>query len=261
MILNPDKLLVPDTVEFLIQIRKKGYFTISEPKSLLPEMEYTELSKMMVAIPRKVEPMVTEDFYRQGPITPDEITLNPIEKEKLVGKPISITDKEKFKPGFYRLSIKKSGYNNIEEQMVIYPGEDSFGFTRELKSKLRKIMYRIQSDFTVVTGQVVPDEISLNGQPIKEDSMVKPAEYKLVIKKEGYEPVIRNAIIEPDERPYFITEYLKSLPREIMFQITGDYQPDVTLTPDEVTPQWSLYQIRRERQARCLPGGNSQKRL
>ena len=96
-------------------------------------------------------------------------------------------------------------------------------------------MYRIQSDFTVVSGQVNPDEISLNAQPIKEDSMVKPAEYKLVIKKEGYEPVIRNVIIEPDERPYFITEYLKSLPREIMFQITGDYQPDVTLTPDEVT--------------------------
>ena len=77
---EPDKLLVPDTVEFLIQIRKKGYFTISEPKSLLPEMEYAELNKMMVAIPRKVEPVITEDFYRQGPINPDEITLNPIEK-------------------------------------------------------------------------------------------------------------------------------------------------------------------------------------
>lgn len=232
---DPAELLVPDTVDFQVQVRKKGYFPISRPLSLLPHMEYELLDEKMVAIPRKVEPLITEDFYRQGSITPDEITLNPIQDGKLVDKPIQITDKERFKPGQYRLTVKKSGYNPITEHMTIYPGEESYAFEREMKSKLRKIMYRIQSDFTVITGQVVPDEISLNAQGLSEDSQVKPAEYKLVIKKEGYEPIIRNLIIEPDERPYFLTEYLKSLPREIIFQVTGDYQKDVILPPDEVT--------------------------
>lgn len=233
---DPTSLLIPDSVEFLLQIRKKGYFTISKPQSMLPEMEYTQIDEKMVAIPRQVEPRITEDFYRQGLVNPDEISLTQVEDNKLSGKPIQVTEKEKFKPGSYQLSIRKQGYDPMVETVVIYPGEGSFSFDRELKSKLRKIQYRVQSDFTALgAGQIAPDEISLNTQAVNEESLVKPAKYKLVIKEEGYEPIMKDVFIEPDERPYFINEYMKSLPREVMYQISGDYEPAEQLTPDEIT--------------------------
>jgi len=231
----PSELMMPDSVTFVVQIEKKGYFKVSRLKNLLPEMEYAEIDEKMVAIPRQVEAQITEDFYRSGLISPDEITLSPME-DKTPGKPIAISDKEKFKPGYYRLAIRKRGYEPIVEQLVINPGEGSFIFSRELKSSLRPIVYKIQGDFTAQgTGQITPDEISLNAQLIGDNSKMRPGEYKLLIRKEGYEPVIRTITMEPDERPYSITEFMKSLPREVIFQITGDYQKEELINPDEVT--------------------------
>jgi len=233
---NPDALLVPDAITFLVQIEKSGYFKVSKIANMLPEMEYTEINETMQSMPRTVEALLTEDFYRQGSISADELTLSPMLKTGTIGTPIQITDKEKFKPGSYRLVIKKRGYDVITEAMVIHPGEGSFAFSRELKSSLRPILFRVQGDFTALGGgQIQPDEITLNGQQVKENAQVKPGEYKLLIKKEGYEPISRSLIIEPDERPYYITEYMKALPREIIFEITGDYKQDEPLTPDEVT--------------------------
>lgn len=233
---NPDALLVPDAITFLVQIEKAGYFKVSKIANMLPEMEYTEINETMQSMPRSVEALLTEDFYRQGSISADELTLSPMLKTGAIGTPIQITDKEKFKPGSYRLTIKKRGYDANIEPITIYPGEGSFSFARELKSSLRAVLYRVQGDFTALGGgQIQPDEISLNGQLVKENSQVKPGEYKLLIKKEGYEPVVRTLIIEPDERPFYITEYMKALPREIIFEITGDYLKDEPLTPDEVT--------------------------
>jgi hypothetical protein len=233
---DPTELLVPDSVEFLLQIRKKGYMTISKPVSMLPEMEYTQIDERMLAIPRQIEPRITEDFYKQDKINPDEISLTMIDENKVTGKPIQITKQEKFKPGHYQLTIRKQGYDPIVEPMTIFPGEGPFGFGRELKSKLRNIAYRIQSDFTALGGgELQPDEISLNGKPVKEDSVVKPGPYQLLIKKDGYEIISKNLIVEPDERTYFINEYMKSIPREFLYQITGDFQANEILTLDEIT--------------------------
>lgn len=234
---EPEKLLTPDAVKFIIQIEKQGYFSVSRVKNLLPSMEYAEINETLSAIPRGIDATITEDFYAQGNVTPDEITLTSVDKSNsAVGKPITITDKEKFRPGMYQLTIKKRGYDPINEALLLYPGEGNFALARQLKSSLRKINYRIQSDFTAIgTGVIEPDEISLNAQGINSESQVKPSEYKLIVKKEGYEPITRNVVIEPDERVYFITEYMKSLPRELIFQVSGDYQPDVLFTPDEIT--------------------------
>lgn len=233
---NPEALIVPDIISFDVRIEKAGYFKVSTTKNMMPEMEYAEISEIMQCIPRSVEANLTEDFYRQGSVTADELSLSPVEKSGTIGKPIQITDKEKFKPAPYKLVIKKRGYDAITEQVVIYPGEGPFSFARELKSSLRPILYHVQGDFTATgTGQIQPDEITLNTQAVLENAQVKPAEYKLVIKKEGYEQIARTHVIEPDERPYYIREYMKALPREIVFAITGDYQKGETLTADEVT--------------------------
>ncbi|HPY73919.1 MAG: tetratricopeptide repeat protein [Planctomycetes bacterium] len=233
---EPDKLLTPDSVKFIIQIEKKGYFNVSKLKDLLPSMEYAEINETMQAIPRGVTAKITEDFYNQGQVNPDEITLTSVDTTNTMGKPITITDKETFRPGTYQLNIKKRGYTPVVETLIIYPGEGNFTLERKLKSSLRNLNYRIQGDFTATgTGLITPDEISLNSQPINNESRVKPSEYKLVVTKEGYEPIIRNVIIEPDERVYFITEYMKSLPREVIFQVSGDYEPEVLFTPDEIT--------------------------
>lgn len=235
---DPNELLFPDSVEFRLTLRKRGYYNVEDrPKPMLPNMDYLELNETMQAIPRKVEPQISEDFYRQGFVATDENNLTPLVDNKLVGKPVQITDKETFKPGKYRLSVQKAGYQPITEMLTIFPGDGPFILKRELQSKLRNIVYRIQTDFTPVGGEPIvnPDEISLSGQPIREGSKVKPAEYKLVIKKEGYEPIIKNIVIEPDERPYVISEFMKALPREVIFQLTGDYRPDEPLTPDDIT--------------------------
>ncbi|HON43901.1 MAG TPA: tetratricopeptide repeat protein, partial [Planctomycetota bacterium] len=44
---EPDKLLTPDSVKFIIQIEKKGYFNVSKLKDLLPSMEYAEINETM----------------------------------------------------------------------------------------------------------------------------------------------------------------------------------------------------------------------
>jgi len=233
---DPDALIVPDTVTFLVQLHKKGYYPVVKQLSLLPEIEYSELLETMLAKPRKVEPQISEDFYLQESVPVDEISLTQMIKGQLVGKPMQVVDKEEFKPGSYQLFIQKSGYEDLRENITIYPDEGPFILRRSLRSKMRDILADIRGDFNARgTDEVTPDEISLNGRQIHSDSKVKPGEYKLAIKAEGYEPIIRTMIIEPDERKVQINEFMKSLPREVIFQINGDYQPDERLVPDEIT--------------------------
>lgn len=230
-----DSLLTPDSVQFLVQIRKRGYYPVIKNKEMLPVIEYSELDETMVAIPRKVESQISEDFYQEGFTSPDEITLTSV-RDGENAKPVQINDKTTFKPGHYRLVVKKAGYENIDEGIVIHPDEGSFALRRTLQSKLRDVDYRIQGDFNVFTDAVTPDRIALNDQEVNDTSKVKPGKYKLEINKEGYEPIVRNNVmITPSERPYLIEEFMKTLPREVMFQLTGDYREDEQLTPDEVT--------------------------
>lgn len=231
---DPEGLIVPDSVEFLIQIRKTGYFGVGKRTTLLPDSDYAELSEMLVAIPRQVKPQIKDDFYKQDTI-PDEITMSQIAGGK-VGRPTVISDKETFKPSSYQLSVRKAGYETILQQINLPPGEGLFGLPIQMVSKPRDVIYRIQSDVVVGTieGNLVPDEITLNGETVREGTKAKPGKYRLSVKRDGYEPIVEEFTIVPDERPYLIQKVMRALPREVIFQLTGDYSPD-DLQPDEIT--------------------------
>lgn len=230
---NPNELLVPDLVSLQIKIEKKGYYGVVQPRVMLPDIDYTEVEERLLAKQRQVDAQITEDFYRSGPIPPDEITLTSLDER---AKTVPITDKQKFPPGKYRLDIKRRGYEPITENVVIVPGEEPYVVAKELKSSLRNVTYKIQGDFDARGSSVVePDEINLNTLALSQNMPVKPGEYKLVIRKEGYEPIMKTRIIEPNNQPYPIVEYMKTLPREVLFQITSDYQKDELLTPDEIS--------------------------
>lgn len=235
---NPLEFLVPDSIIFLIDIEKKGYEKLSRKSRNLPtDIEYTEIFEKLFSKPRPVQAIITDDFNREK-TSVDEITLSLIE-DKIIGVPTPVTEKEKFKPGSYRLSLKKIGYDPIIEQLTIYPGEGPFTITRELKSSLRNLICSIRSDYPLIgITPVIPDEMHLNNQNILANSKIKPGQYELVIKKEGYEPIIENltgnSAIKPDHRDCVIERMLKCLPRDIQFQITGDFEPGL-LIPDEVT--------------------------
>ena len=234
---DPSSLLVPDSVKFVIQVEKKGYSMINRMLTLLPSMEYSELDEIMRAKERKIKAEITEDYYERGEVNPDEISLTSIVKNELTGESMPITDQESFKPGRYRLTIRKAGYNPIVKELTLYPGEGTFYLREKLKSKLRKIQYRVQGDYTGDSGTdiIEPDEISLDGEPIRKDSEVKPGEYELVIRKEGFERLVEKIKIPPAERAHPINKFIRTLRRKILFQITGDYQKDIRITPDEVT--------------------------
>ncbi len=233
---NPEEKLTPDNISFTITINKEGYFPNNKKITVLPKTEYTEINEKLSARPRQVEAIITEDFYRSGPIAPEEMTLSLIE-EKEIGKAISITKDEKFRPGYYSLVIKQRGYDPIIEQIAIHPGEGVFSFKRELKSSLRSLTYNIQSELTTVgSGQIIPDEITLNHQPVvAENCKVKPGEYTLVINKEGYESIVRREVIYPKDMGHELKAIMKPLLRKVIFQITGDYEPSEPLVPDAVT--------------------------
>ena len=234
---DPSRLLVPDSVKFVIQVEKKGYSMINRMLTLLPSMEYSELDEIIHSKERKIKAKITEDYYKRGEVNPDEITLTSIVKNEISGESMPITDQESFKPGCYRLTIRKAGYNPIVKELTLYPGEGTFFLNENLKSKLRKIQYRVQGDYTSDSGTdiIEPDEISLDGEPVRKDSEVKPGEYELVIRKEGYEKLVEKIKIPPEERPHPINKFIRTLRRKILFQITGDYQKDIRIIPDEVT--------------------------
>lgn len=233
---DKDALIVPDSVTMVIQIQKKGYHAINKMIRMLPNKRHSKIDEMLVAIPRKVETKILEDFFKQGPINPDEITLTELENGEEKGKGKVIND-ETFKPGKYLLTIKKAGYENVSEPLTIYPGEGTLQLERSLMSKMRAIESTIRSDFVnPETGKdnVSPDTFTLNGQTVENDSNVKPGEYQLVIQKEGYESVVKTVIVPPSESKLRLFEHLRALDRQVYFEITGDYQPDKELTPDEI---------------------------
>ncbi len=231
-----ESLVIPDSVQFLVQVNKRGYYPLIKRKELLSDLEYSEIDETMVAIPRKVEAQITEDFYRQGFVTPDDVTLAPLNDNEVKGKPVKVDDKETFKPGHYRLNIQKSGYTSVDENVTVHPDEGSFVLQRELFSKMREVASTIRGDFNAGETDVIdPDVLTLNGQAVRSDTKIKPGKYDLVIEEEGYEPIIKTEMVEPSERSFNINEYMKALPRQILFQITGDYREDQSLTPDEIT--------------------------
>jgi len=232
---NPLEFLVPDAITFVIDIEKKGYDKLTRKMRSLPtDIEYTEVYEKLFSKPRPVQASITEDYGREKTAV-DEITLSMIE-DKAIGKPTPVTEKEQFKPGSYRLSIKKLGYDPIVEQLTIYPGEGPFTISRELKSSLRNLVCLMRSDYPLIgLTPVIPDEIHLNNQIIVANSKIKPGDYTLTIKKEGYEPIIEKLDVKPDHRDCIIDRMLKCLPREIIFEITGDYEPNKLMPPDEVT--------------------------
>lgn len=233
---DEDELITPDSVRVVLQIEKKGYYPLNKMVQMLPEKRHSEVDEMLVSMPRKIEPKVFEDFFMQGPITPDEITLTNLKNGKENGKPRRVSD-DSFKPGHYLLSIRKAGYEDIKKALTIYPNEGPFQFEERLLSKMREIAASIRGDFVdPKTGKdtIAPDTFTLNGQTVKDSSKVKPGEYQLVIKEEGFEPIIKTIIIPPSESQYRFFEQMKTLNRQVYFQITGDYQPDKELTPDEI---------------------------
>ncbi len=229
-------LLVPDTVEISIEARKSGYYPLKKRVQLLPDVDLSKVAETMTTIPRKIKYRILEDFYKKGEVTPNEIHLTLVEQGNLIGKPMTISERESFRPGEYLLSIQKAGYEPISEFLTLYPGEKPLYLTRTLQSKLRTLRYEITGDFTQADGEnrVKPDEISLDKQAIEPECQVKPGHYQLVVRKEGYEPVIENFVIPPDERPYSLKRFMPSLPRKIIFDLEGDYQKG-QITPDEIS--------------------------
>lgn len=229
---DPSELLTPDQVDVMIQIRKTGYNPVGKTVALVPSIEYVELDETLKAIPRQVKPFITEDFYKQGNVSADEITLAYIQGNK-VDKPRVFSDRELFRPGSYQLTVKKAGYDTIMKNIVIYPGEGPFSLPVHLYSSPRAIVCQILSDY-LQDQKFIPDDMTLGGKLLTDNSVVKPGEYKLALAKQGYEPIVKNLYIVPDPRPFIIAETMIAVPREIQFEITGDYELNKLLTPDEV---------------------------
>ncbi len=229
---SPNELLVPDNVTYRVRIEKKGYHPIDKTESFSDEKDYWPLDEIMYTIPRAVEAKITEDLYHRN-LAVDELSLSPFEGAK-IGQSIAISDTGKtFKPNKYRLIVKRRGYEPIIEDLVIPPGEGPYKLERELRSALRQVKYQIMSDFS--KDIIKPDEITLNGQLLPQNQPMKPGKYKLQIRKDGYDVISRDINIDPADEPYYINEEMKSLPREIIFQITGDYQKDEPLMQPDVT--------------------------
>lgn len=139
----------------------------------------------------------------------------------------------KLKPGSYTLTIRKKGYNEVEEKIKIDPGTEDFVFKKTLEAKDRLLVYDVRGE----DGKKVdPDKVTLNETEYKENSKIAPKKaYAIKIEKKGYEVKSINIPIEPSDEPFKLKESLSTLTREFQLLLTATFPVDQELKPDQCT--------------------------
>lgn len=142
--------------------------------------------------------------FPSGMISPDVVYMNgnPIQENTFVA------------PGLYTFVIEKRGYTKKMEEIEVKDadGDGTFSLALTLEPKERVVIFDIRDQ---ATDQVVlPDQVLVSSLPVgtskslSDRSPVLPGKKKVVIQKQGYEPLSQDITIDPDEDPYILRHNL-----------------------------------------------------
>ena len=224
----------PDEMDVVVDIRKKGYKPVEDLERALPAQKLEiEVRVDMETIPREVIPEISAD-NALGVISPDIINLariiNGNEKET-----VDIATKapfKKYKPGRYRLRIRKVGYEPIDEEIIIFPDDKQYVIKKELVSIRRELVVDVTSDYDP-DNKIKPDSMLVNRKDAEDGYKVKPGKHTLVLSKAGYYPIEKVIDVAPGSEPFIINGQFSAKPREVQFQIFGGIEDPNAATGDE----------------------------
>ncbi|WP_372369230.1 PEGA domain-containing protein [Candidatus Uabimicrobium sp. HlEnr_7] len=232
----------PDEMDVVVDIRKKGYKPVENLERSLPAQKLEiEVRVDMETIPREVIPDISAD-NALGVVTPDVVNLSRIingnEKET-----VEIATKapfKRYKPGRYRLRIRKVGYEPIDEEIIIFPDDKHYVIKKELVSIRRELVIDVTSDYDP-DNKIKPDSMLVNRKDAEDGYKVKPGKHTLVLNKAGYYPIEKVIDVTPGSEPFIIKGQFAAKPREVQFQIFGGIEKPngetdfTTLTDAKVT--------------------------
>ena len=225
----------PDEMDVEVDIRKKGYEPVEDLQRSLPAQKLEiEVRVDMVTIPRKVIPEISADNIL-GVITPDIISLariiNGNEKET-----VDIATKapfKEYKPGRYRLRIRKVGYEPVDEEIIIFPDDKQYVIKKELVSIRRELVVDVNSDYDPDL-KVKPDSMLVNRKDAEDGYKVKPGKHTLVLNKAGYYPIEKVIDVTPGSEPFIIKGQFNAKPREVHLEIYGGIEDPTEQGPGTI---------------------------
>lgn len=233
---DPDPIVTPAEFHLDMRLAKPGYQTIEwgrHKQSLPAEKREIEVAVFMETIPRRVVPEITSDIA--GSTFPDLMSFTPI----IGGKPGPSQEIKEgggvFKPGMYHVVIKKTGFEDIEEDVIIYPSEQPFVLRREIKAKHRPVIIEVDTDYDPGKAAKL-DAILVNREPREGDIKLKPGNYTLLLRKRGFHEIEKDLKIIAGTDAIVIKEQLKAKERRLIFDIIGGVGGELgRVNPDVVT--------------------------
>ncbi len=269
---NPDELL------FDMKITKPGYVAIdwgnvamSERRenaksfqiySLPREKKEIEVPVFLETIPREVVAEITTDITAGFEQQFEVLSLIRMMDGRPLGQTVDLRKtgaapkNVKVKPGRYVFNLKKLGFNEINEEIIIDPNPEPYVIQKKLKAQQRPLMVELDTDYDP-GKEVSPDELKLDRKPIESGIGIKPGNYILLIRKDGYYPVERTLNVTPGSEAIRIKEQLKAKPRRIVYEVLGEnfekIYPDVValdrnpIRENQEVPPKKGYEIRIEK--------------
>ena len=187
----------------------------------------------METIPRKIISEITSDIAT-GPIPPDLLTITRILEGKPSGQALDIRKQIEAKPGRYLLLGKKVGYDDLEEEIIIYPSDQPYVVKREMKARRVPLIIKTDTDYDPGVP-ARPDEIKLDGEVGDSGQKMKPGNYTLMLRKDGYHIIEKRIKIEPSNDDFIVKEQFKAKPRQLVYDIKGGDALEKIVDPGSVT--------------------------
>ena len=213
--------------QYNLQAEKKDYSPLQQKVSVLEGKDSCDITLSMTPLVSR-DVIVSIDYAMlPGEMAPVAVMLISLK----TGKKQKIDRQTKLVPGKYKLQIQRNGYQPIEEEITVPPGQGAYYLQRTLQPAPRKLIIAITADYPP-GAKIQPDEIVFSGKPLT-GAVVKPGRYTLEILKNGYQGLTERVHIRPSQQPFLVVRTLSVLPRPVQLQIV-DKQSKEQLTAQNV---------------------------
>ncbi|WP_372365558.1 hypothetical protein [Candidatus Uabimicrobium sp. HlEnr_7] len=141
-------------------------------------------------------------------------------------------------PGHYTLKINRSGYEKIQKNITVVPGEAEDRHYIEMVAIPRKVLLQIDYD-VMPPGDLNPDKKYLlpleNAEKIditEETAVI--GHFNIVVEKAGYQKFTKEIFIKPSSEPYVLHVHMSSRNRYTLWKISSDFDVSPIPSPDEM---------------------------
>ncbi|WP_372368905.1 PEGA domain-containing protein [Candidatus Uabimicrobium sp. HlEnr_7] len=201
--------------EYRVVVKKRGYKPMFEYIAIPISSKPYVYRRTLTSSRRKVLTKIRASFPKMR-IHPDLCTLDG---EKVNG--------QSFKPGKYKLRIQRSGYVPINKTIEIAPSHEPYEITCTLYPKLIELQLKLsydvppEDDFHYIFR--LKSEMSIMTLCLRSGYKIVPESYLYTIESLGYKIIADRMLVMPRERPYVVKHCLISLQRNVIINVTDEF--------------------------------------